>query len=121
MKHSNDNSPSASADRRPSAAGLLMTTAGDPADNRQAGGRPRLEATDKVGRTHESKVLQCRRGEARLVTLVAHEDDSPAEIAAEARIVVTGGRVAAPFDNVPRVKDGARDEPVASAMDFRTD
>src|SRR3954447_11263076 len=98
-----------------------MTAAGDPADNRQAGGRPRLEATDKVGRTRESKALQCRRGEARLVALVAYEDDSPAEIAAEARIVVTGGRVAAPFENVPRVKGRAGDEPVARALDVGAD
>src|SRR3954469_14986483 len=98
-----------------------MTALYDLADNRQARGGPRLKATYKVGRAREAKVLQCRRCEARLIALVAHEDDSPAEIAAQARIVVTGGRVAAPFENVPRVEDRARDEPVACALEVGTD
>src|SRR5215217_115410 len=98
-----------------------MSAPRDLADNRQARRGPRLKATYKVGRTRESKVLQCRRCEARLVALVAHEDDSPAEIAAQARIVVTGGRVAAPFEDVARVEDRAGDEPVACALEVGTD
>src|SRR3954465_7765450 len=98
-----------------------MTALYDLADNRQARGGPRLKAPYEVGRTRESKVLQCRRCEARLIALVADEDDSPAEIAAQARIVLTGGRVAAPFENVPRVEDRAGDEPVARALDVGAD
>src|SRR3954452_14120812 len=98
-----------------------MTALYDLADHRQARGGPRLKATYEVGRTRESKLLQCRRCEARLIALVADEDDSPAEIAAQARIVVTGGRVAAPFENVPRVEDRAGDERVARALDVGAD
>jgi hypothetical protein len=93
----------------------------DSAENRQSGGGPRVEAIDKVGRAREPEILQCRRCEARLIALLAHEHDSPVKVAAQPRVVVTRRRIAAPFEDVARVEDRARNEPAARALDFGTD
>jgi hypothetical protein len=43
--------------------------------NRQPGGTPGLEPAGEIGRTRESQLLKSRAGQARLVPLVADEDD----------------------------------------------
>ena len=66
-----------------------MTGSRDFRDDRQPRGGPRQKATHKVCRTREAELLQRDRRKARLVAVVAHENDSPTKIAAEPWIVVT--------------------------------
>jgi hypothetical protein len=46
--------------------------------------------------------MKGRRGEARLVALIAEEDHAPVGIAADGRIRVTGHRVETPLEDVAR-------------------
>ena len=81
----------------------------------------RLEAADEVRRPREPEVLQRRRREARRVTLVAHEHDAATEVAAQPRIAMARGRVAAPFEDVAGVEDRAGDQPVACPLHLGAD
>jgi MFS family permease len=55
--------------------------------NRQSGGAPRLKPAEQVGRKREPDVLQCRGRQARLIALVADQDDAAMERVAELRRV----------------------------------
>src|SRR4051794_13700685 len=62
----------------------------------QAGGTPSLKAAHEVGRTGQSQLLQGGRREARLVALVAEDDQLPVGIG-HALIAPRRGGVTAPL------------------------
>ena len=53
-------------------------------------------------------LLKGRRGETRLVALVAAEDHVPVDISAEGRIRVTGRRVKTPLEDVCAARSARR-------------
>jgi hypothetical protein len=72
--------------------------------------RPRLETSDHVGSTLESKVLQPASGKAGRVSVSANQDDLPVE-SAHGRIAVGGRRVHPPLKDAQwkthRSRDGS--------------
>jgi len=108
---------------RPSCAGRPggSSAGSTSSEDRQARGRPRREAGGEVGGARESELLQRHRREARLIALLAHQDDPPAEVAAQPRVVVARRRIATPLEHVARVEDRARDETAARPLDLGTD
>src|SRR5438105_1652132 len=62
-----------------------------------------------------AKPLQSRRGEARLVALIAHEDQPPPRIA-YVRIAPRRGRSAPPLEHIARDEERRRNHAVALAL-----
>src|SRR5581483_1460857 len=72
-----------------------------PADDRQAGRPPGLKPAVEIGRPREPESLQRDRGEARLVTAIAHQDHEVFE-ARSAGGSVPAVRVKSPLEHVAR-------------------
>jgi hypothetical protein len=84
-------------------------------DHRQPGRGPGGESPVQVGGVDEAKLLQVRRGQGRLVSLVADEDD-PQVPAGDSGVPPLGCGVAEPFQGVAGQHDGAGDQAVCAPL-----
>ena len=107
--------PSGRSGRR----GRIGGPAGSPAAAvRDGTGRPaarQAKAAVEVGRAREAELLERGRGEARVVALVAH-DDQHGERGHRAPVARIGCRIAAPFEHVALEPDRLRDDAVGRAL-----
>src|SRR5215211_1959443 len=88
--------------------------------DRESRGAPGLEAAREVGGALESEPFEVRRGQTRLVALVAH-DDQLAPAIPDALVAVGRRGVAAPLEHVAREEHRAADDTVALALKLRAD
>src|SRR5215475_5251660 len=88
--------------------------------DRQPGGAPGLETAVEVRRIGQPELVQRRGREARLVALVAHDDQSPAA-AVDRGIAVGAAGIAAPLEHVAWHERGAGDDPVGGALALGAD
>jgi hypothetical protein len=89
--------------------------------DREPGRSPGLESAGEIGRAGEAEILQRRGRQARLIALVADEDDVTIEIAAESRVAVPGDRIDTPFEHIAGADTSAGDQPVALSLTVGTD
>ena len=89
--------------------------------DRKPGRSPGLKSARKVRRAGEAEILQRRGRQARLIALVADEDDATIEFAAERRVAMPGGRIDAPFEHIARADMSHGDPPVAPSLNVASD
>jgi len=82
---------------------------------------PGLESALEVGRAGEAEILQRRGRQARLIALVANEDDATIEIAPERRVAAPGSRIDPPLEHIAGAHTRARDQSVALSLTVGTD
>jgi hypothetical protein len=106
--------------RRGRLSNAISTSVRAPLD-REPGRSPGLESAGEIGRAGEAEILQRRGRQARLIALVADEDDVTIEIAAEGRVAMPGSRIDTPFEHIAGAATSAGDQPVALSLTVGTD
>jgi hypothetical protein len=82
---------------------------------------PRLKASHEVGSVPEAEILQRGGDEARLVALVAEDDQPLAEVTFQRWVAVPGSGVKPPFNDVAWIEPRTRNHAVGFALELRTD
>jgi hypothetical protein len=85
------------------------------------GRSPGLESALEVGSAGEAEIVQRRGRQARLIALVANEDDATIEIAPERRVAAPGSRIDPPLEHVAGAHTRAGDQSVALSLTVGTD
>jgi hypothetical protein len=76
---------------------------------------PYFEAAVHVGGAAEAESLEGGGREARLIALLADDDDEGVELG-DSRIARGEGEIGPPFEHVPRDDDGARDAAMLASL-----
>src|SRR5688572_13595096 len=105
--------------REPEKRSSASAGGGHSALHRQSGGPPSLKPANDVG-SIQAEAPQRRRGQARLVALVA-EDDHDQVAPRQLGTAVPTGRIEPPFEDVPRDLRGAGDLAVLESLGVGTD